>query len=277
MSLIVQKYGGSSVADAEKIKNVARRIVRTKEAGNDVVVVVSAMGDTTDDLVELAYKVAEHPHMRELDVLLSTGEVVSSTLLAMALHDMGYPAISLSGAQAGIRTDAAFSKARITEIDPKRVTKELEKGMLPLYLDSTDELCKITFNVQQAGSENSSDAHILLPCKLLESVVGKAAKIKNKYSPEKVSKAILEDLQKTTITVTGQLDSIKLTLEEILSLQPDDILLLDKKIDEPIDVVVDQVTVLRGSLAKSAGKYAAVVTEFCKPIQETNNIPGIST
>ncbi|MBN1176124.1 MAG: aspartate kinase, partial [Dehalococcoidales bacterium] len=128
MALIVQKYGGSSVADAEKIKNVARRIVRTKEAGNDVVVVVSAMGDTTDDLVRLAYQVAESPHMRELDVLLSTGEVVSSTLLAMALHDMGYPAISLSGAQAGIRTDAAFSKARITDIDPGRVTKELEKG-----------------------------------------------------------------------------------------------------------------------------------------------------
>ena len=130
MALIVQKYGGSSVADAEKIKNVARRIVSTRDNGNDVVVVVSAMGDTTDDLVELAYKVAEHPHMRELDVLLSTGEVVSSTLLAMALHDMGYPASSLSGAQAGIRTDAAFSKARITDIDPKRVVKELEKGKI---------------------------------------------------------------------------------------------------------------------------------------------------
>ena len=128
MALIVQKYGGSSVADADKIKNVARRIVRTKEAGNQVVVVVSAMGDTTDDLVRLAYQVAEHPHMRELDVLLSTGEVVSSTLLAMALHSMGYPAISLSGAQAGIKTDAAFSKARITDIDPKRVARELEKG-----------------------------------------------------------------------------------------------------------------------------------------------------
>jgi aspartate kinase len=128
MALIVQKYGGSSVADAEKIKNVARRIVRTKEAGNQVVVVVSAMGETTDSLVKLAYQVAENPHMRELDVLLSTGEVVSSTLLAMALHGMGYPAISLSGAQAGIRTDAAFSKARITDIDPKRVTRELDKG-----------------------------------------------------------------------------------------------------------------------------------------------------
>jgi len=128
MALIVQKYGGSSVADASRIKNVARRIVKTKEAGNAVVVVVSAMGDTTDDLVKLAYQINEKPDTRELDVLLSTGEVVSSTLLALALHGLGYPAISLSGAQAGIRTDAAYSRARITNIDPKRVVQELDKG-----------------------------------------------------------------------------------------------------------------------------------------------------
>ena len=128
MALIVQKYGGSSVADASRIKNVARRIVKTKEAGNAVVVVVSAMGDTTDDLVKLAYQINEKPDTRELDVLLSTGEVVSSTLLALALHGLGYPAISLSGAQAGIRTDAAYSRARITNIDPKRVVRELDKG-----------------------------------------------------------------------------------------------------------------------------------------------------
>jgi aspartate kinase len=128
MTLIVQKYGGSSVADAAKIKNVARRVVRTKEAGNEVVVVVSAMGDTTDDLVKLAYQINPTPDMRELDVLLSTGEVVSATLLAMALHGMGHPAISLSGAQAGITTDAVYSQARITNIEPKRVLRELERG-----------------------------------------------------------------------------------------------------------------------------------------------------
>ena len=128
MDLIVQKYGGSSVADAEKIKNVSRRIVLTREAGYQVVVVISAMGDTTDNLVKLAYQINAHPDMRELDVLLSTGEVVSSTLLAMALHDMGYPAISLSGAQAGITTDTAYNQARITNIDPARVTRELENG-----------------------------------------------------------------------------------------------------------------------------------------------------
>lgn len=128
MPVIVQKYGGTSVADADKIKNVARRIIRTRDAGNQVVVVVSAMGHTTDELVALAYQVAEKPAHRELDVLLSTGEVVTTTLLAMALHAMGCPAISLSGAQAGIRTDAAFSSARILEVNSARVVKELEKG-----------------------------------------------------------------------------------------------------------------------------------------------------
>ena len=128
MDLIVQKYGGSSVADAAKIKNVARRIVKTRKAGFQVVVVVSAMGDTTDSLVKLAYDINEHPDMREFDVLLSTGEVVSSTLLAMALHGMGCPAISLSGAQAGITTDAVYNQARITNMNPVRVSRELEKG-----------------------------------------------------------------------------------------------------------------------------------------------------
>ncbi len=128
MALIVQKYGGSSVANATRIKNVARRIVRTRQAGNEVVVVVSAMGDTTDDLVKLAYQINPTPDMRELDVLLSTGEVVSATLLAMALHGTGHPAISLSGAQAGITTDTVYSQARITNIEPRRVLRELERG-----------------------------------------------------------------------------------------------------------------------------------------------------
>ncbi len=128
MSLLVQKYGGSSVANADRIRNAARRIRATVEAGHQVVVVVSAMGDTTDALVDLAYKVTGKPAMRELDVLLSTGEVVSSTLLTMALHDLGLPAISLSGAQAGIKTDTAYNAARITDIDPRRPRRELDKG-----------------------------------------------------------------------------------------------------------------------------------------------------
>ena len=130
MSLIVQKYGGSSVADAAKIKNVARRVAVTKDAGNQVVVVVSAMGDTTDELVELAYSLADQPPAREFDILLSTGEIVSSTLLAMALEAMGYEAVSLSGAQAGIKTDTAYSRARILGIDPKRIVRDLDKGKI---------------------------------------------------------------------------------------------------------------------------------------------------
>jgi len=128
MALIVQKYGGSSVADAEKINNVARRIVETKEKGNHVVVVVSAMGDTTDELIQLARQINPQPEERELDLLLSTGEVVSSTLLAMALGSLGYKAVSLSGAQAGIETDASHSRARILRVEPKRIVRELGKG-----------------------------------------------------------------------------------------------------------------------------------------------------
>ncbi len=130
MALVVQKYGGTSVADAGRIQNVARRIAARKDKGDQVVVVASAMGDTTDDLIKLAYQVTKHPRERELDVLLSTGEIVASTLLAMALKEMGYDAISLTGAQAGIQTDANYSRARILKVDPKRVVKELEQGMV---------------------------------------------------------------------------------------------------------------------------------------------------
>jgi aspartate kinase len=128
MALIVQKYGGSSVADAAKIKNVARRIIKTFEAGHQVVVVVSAMGDTTDDLIKLAYQINEFPDKRELDALVSTGELVSSSLLAMAIHGMGFRAISLSGAQAGIRTDTEYRQARITKVESRRVVSEIEEG-----------------------------------------------------------------------------------------------------------------------------------------------------
>ncbi|MFC1929291.1 aspartate kinase [Chloroflexota bacterium] len=159
MALIVQKYGGSSVADAEKIKNVARRIARAKDEGNQVVVVVSAMGDTTDELIEMAYQLSERPQKRELDVLLSTGEVVSSTLLAMALHSMGYSAISLTGAQAGIRTDATYSMARILKVEAKRVMKELEKGNIVIvagFQGITEEMDITTLG--RGGSDTTAVA-----------------------------------------------------------------------------------------------------------------------
>jgi len=128
MGIIVQKYGGSSLADAGKIKNVARRIVARKEQGNEMVVVVSAMGKTTDLLIDLAHELSDTPEDREMDVLMSTGETVSSTLMVMALHAMGHDAISLSGGQAGIRTDRVHRKARIMSIKPKRVHAELDRG-----------------------------------------------------------------------------------------------------------------------------------------------------
>src|SRR6478672_7374007 len=110
--LVVQKYGGSSVADADRIKRVARRIARERAAGSDLVVVVSAMGDTTDELLGLAAAITDEPDPRELDVLLATGEHQSATLLSMALHGLGVPAISLTGAQAGITTDGRYGRAR---------------------------------------------------------------------------------------------------------------------------------------------------------------------
>ena len=134
MAMVVQKYGGSSVADADKIKNVARRAIAAKDQGNQVVVVVSAMGKTTDRLISLANQVSEAPDDRELDVLLSTGEIVSSTLLAMALRSMGAKAISLSGAQAGIKTDAVYSRARILNINPNRILKELDRNLSLIHI-----------------------------------------------------------------------------------------------------------------------------------------------
>ena len=147
------------MADAEKIRNVARRIAQTRDKGNQVVVVVSAMGHTTDELIQLAYQVAEKPDKRELDVLLSTGEMVSSTLLAMALHTMGYPAISLSGAQAGIRTDSAYSRARILKVESRRVIKELEKGNIVIvagFQGITDEMDVTTLG--RGGSDTTAVA-----------------------------------------------------------------------------------------------------------------------
>jgi aspartate kinase len=128
MSVIVQKYGGSSLSSAERIIHVAGRISRRQRAGNQMVVVVSAMGDTTDELIGLARQVTADPAARELDVLLSTGEVVSSTLMAMALRELGIEAISLTGYQAGIQTDRMHSRARILAVEPKRIEQEINLG-----------------------------------------------------------------------------------------------------------------------------------------------------
>ncbi|MFT4282038.1 aspartate kinase [Microbacterium sp.] len=130
MALIVQKYGGSSVADAESIKRVAKRIVDARRAGHDVVVAVSAMGDTTDELLDLAHAVAPIPAPRELDMLLSSGERISMALLAMAIHSMGFEARSFTGSQAGMITTAHHGAARIVDVTPVRVREALDEGAI---------------------------------------------------------------------------------------------------------------------------------------------------
>ncbi|MBN9239823.1 MAG: aspartate kinase [Micrococcales bacterium 70-64] len=132
MSLIVQKFGGSSVADAESIKRVAKRIVETRKAGNEVVVVVSAMGDTTDELLDLAEQVVPLPSGRELDMLLTAGERISMALLAMAIRGLGIEARSYTGSQAGMVTDAQHGSARIVEVSPKRVREALDDGAVAI-------------------------------------------------------------------------------------------------------------------------------------------------
>lgn len=130
MGLIVQKFGGSSVGSIERIKNVAKRIEKYYKEGNKLVIVVSAMGDTTDELLAMAEKITNNPDPREIDMLLSTGERISSALLTMALQDLGLPAISLSGRQAGIYTNSTYTKAQILKINPERILKELAKGKI---------------------------------------------------------------------------------------------------------------------------------------------------
>jgi aspartate kinase len=132
VGLVVQKYGGSSVADADGIKRVAQRIVTTRKAGNSVVVVVSAMGDTTDDLMELATQVSPLPPGRELDMLLTAGERISMALLAMAIANLGLDGRSFTGSQAGVITDSAHGKARIIDITPGRIQAALDAGAIPI-------------------------------------------------------------------------------------------------------------------------------------------------
>ncbi|TET96442.1 MAG: aspartate kinase [Dehalococcoidia bacterium] len=159
MALIVQKYGGTSVADAQRIRNVADRIARRLEAGDRLVVVVSAMGDTTDELLALAGQMTERPEEREMDLLLSTGEIVSCTLLAMALKRIGRSAVALSGPQAGIGTDKRYGRARILKVDPHRIERELARGNVVIvagFQGMTEELDITTLG--RGGSDTTAVA-----------------------------------------------------------------------------------------------------------------------
>ena len=160
MALVVQKYGGSSVADAEGIKRVAKRIVASKRAGNQVVVVVSAMGDTTDELTDLANQVTPAPPGRELDMLLTSGERISMALLAMAIATLGMEARSFTGSQAGVITDAVHGKARIIDVTPGRIATALAEGAIPIVagFQGVSQTTKDITTLGRGGSDTTAVA-----------------------------------------------------------------------------------------------------------------------
>ena len=159
MALIVQKFGGSSVKDRDRIFNVARIVANTHNAGNDVVVVVSAQGDTTDDLIAKAAEITHNPSAREMDMLLAAGEEISIALLAMALNELGCHATSLTGWQAGFRTDRAYTKARITRLETERISSELERNRVVVVagFQGLNKLDDIT-TLGRGGSDTSAVA-----------------------------------------------------------------------------------------------------------------------
>ena len=159
MALIVQKFGGSSVKDRDRIFNVARIVANTHNAGNDVVVVVSAQGDTTDDLIAKAAEITHNPSAREMDMLLAAGEEISISLLAMALNELGCHATSLTGWQAGFRTDRAYTKARITRLETERISSELERNRVVVVagVQGLNKLDDIT-TLGRGGSDTSAVA-----------------------------------------------------------------------------------------------------------------------
>jgi aspartate kinase len=160
VALVVQKYGGSSVADAEGIKRVARRIVATRKAGDQVVVVVSAMGDSTDELIDLASQVSPHPPGRELDMLLTAGERISMALLAMAIAGEGMEARSFTGSQAGVITDSVHGKARIIDVTPGRIATALAEGAIPIVagFQGVSQTTKDITTLGRGGSDTTAVA-----------------------------------------------------------------------------------------------------------------------
>ncbi|HEU5265172.1 MAG TPA: aspartate kinase [Jatrophihabitans sp.] len=165
MGLVVQKYGGSSVADAERIRRVAERIVATKKAGHDVVVVVSAMGDTTDELIDLAKQIVPAPEGREFDMLLTAGERISMALLAMAINSLGYKAESFTGSQAGVLTTSAHGKARIVNVTPGRVEGSIAEGNIAIVA-GFQGFSKETMNITTLGRGGSDTTAVAIAAAL---------------------------------------------------------------------------------------------------------------
>ena len=165
MALVVQKYGGSSVADAEGIRRVAKRIVATRKAGDQVVVVVSAMGDTTDELIDLANEVSPTPPLRELDMLLTAGERISMAVLAMAIATLGMEARSFTGSQAGVITDERHGWARIIDVTPGRITSALQEGAIPIVA-GFQGVSQSTKNITTLGRGGSDTTAVALAAAL---------------------------------------------------------------------------------------------------------------
>src|SRR6266478_2686733 len=159
VSVLVQKFGGTSVKNAERVMMAARRAIRAKQAGHQVVVVVSARGDTTDDLIELAREITEQPPAREMDMLLATGEQISIALMAMAIHTLGENAISFTGTQVGIVTDSTHTKARIKNISTQRMRQALREGQIVIVagFQGIDENYNIT-TLGRGGSDTTAVA-----------------------------------------------------------------------------------------------------------------------
>ncbi|MEY2727353.1 MAG: Aspartokinase, partial [Planctomycetota bacterium] len=159
VSVLVQKFGGTSVANAEKIRNAAQRAVAARQKGHDVVVVVSARGHKTDELIDLAREITPNPRPRELDMLLSTGEQESVALMAMAVHELGAEAISLTGAQIGVRTDTTHTKARIVSISTERMRELLADGQIVIAagFQGVDDGMNIT-TLGRGGSDTTAAA-----------------------------------------------------------------------------------------------------------------------
>jgi aspartate kinase len=160
VGIVVQKYGGSSVADAEGIKRVARRIVETKKTGNRVIVVVSAMGDTTDELIDLANEVSPLPAARELDMLLTAGERISMAVLAMAINDLGHEARSFTGSQAGVITDAEHGRAKIIDVTPGRIQAAIDEGAIAIVagFQGVSQTTKDITTLGRGGSDTTAVA-----------------------------------------------------------------------------------------------------------------------
>jgi aspartate kinase len=165
VGLVVQKYGGSSVADAERIKRVAERIVATKKAGNDVVVAVSAMGDTTDELIDLAEQIVPVPEGREFDMLLTAGERISMALLAMAINSLGFKAESFTGSQAGVLTTSVHGKARIVDITPGRIETSVAEGNIAIVA-GFQGFSKETMNITTLGRGGTDTTAVALAAAL---------------------------------------------------------------------------------------------------------------